>query len=39
MIERHQIDNGKFIIPSGSQMPDWVVDRINGFKEALYKIA
>jgi hypothetical protein len=39
MIERHQIDKGKFIIPSGSQMPDWVIDRINGFKETLYKIA
>ena len=38
MIERHQIDNGKFLIPSGAQQPDWVIERINNFKDTIYGI-
>lgn len=38
MIEKHQVDNGNFIIPSGAQYPDWVIDRINHFQKAIYKI-
>lgn len=39
MIERHQVDNGNFIIPPGSQYPAWVIDRINHFKETIYGIS
>lgn len=38
MIEQHQIDNGKFLIPSGSQQPAWVIERINNFKDTIYGI-
>ena len=39
MIEQHQVDNGNFIIPPGSQYPAWVIDRINQFKETIYDIS
>lgn len=39
MIEQHQIDNGKFLIPTGSQQPAWVIERINNFKDTIYNIA
>ena len=39
MIEKHQVDNGNFILPSGSQYPDWVIDRINVFKNKVYALA
>lgn len=39
MIEKHQVDNGNFIIPPGSQYPDWVIDRINNFKNYIYEVS
>lgn len=38
MIEKHQVDNGNFILPSGSQYPEWVINNINNFKETVYSI-
>lgn len=38
MIEKHQVDNGNFILPAGAQYPDWVIDRINKFKEFVYSL-
>lgn len=38
MIEAHQIDNGKFLLPGDAKFPDWVLDRINSFKTDLYNI-
>lgn len=39
MIEQHQVDNGNFIIPPGSQYPSWVIDRINNFKNYIHNEA
>jgi len=39
MIERHQVDNGNFLIPSGAQYPEWAIDRINKFQETIYSIS
>lgn len=36
MIEKHQVDNGNFLLPSGAQYPDWVIERINKFKDFVY---
>ena len=39
MIERHQVDNGNFKIPPGSQYPQWVIDRINHFKDYIFGVS
>lgn len=39
MIERHQVDNGNFLIPSGAQYPEWAISRINKFQETIYSIS
>lgn len=39
MIERHQVDNGNFLIPSGAQYPEWAITRINKFQETIYSIS
>ena len=39
MIEKHQVDNGNFILPSGSQYPEWAITRINEFQKVIYSIA
>ena len=39
MIEKHQVDNGNFIIPSGSQYPEWAIHNINAFQKTINQIA
>lgn len=39
MIEKHQVDNGNFILPSGAQYPDWAIDRINHFKNIMVSLS
>ena len=39
MIEKHQVDNGNFILPPGAQYPDWAIERINSFKKTIYYLA
>ena len=39
MIEKHQVDNGNFILPAGAQYPDWAIDRINHFKNIMVSLS